>query len=89
MDTGPLSARVDAALAEAAAIHRRAMVLRAASVVRREGALTTVCAWCGAFAIGAEFFAPGEEPLFAHHSRVTHGICPSCLDALRRTGQSR
>jgi hypothetical protein len=83
-----LPERVDAALARAAQTHRRSLLVRAASAQRRDGGFTTVCAWCGAFAIGAEFFAPGEEPAFARRGKVTHGICPACLDELRRSGQT-
>ncbi len=83
--------RIEAAVAAAAAVSRRSELLRSASRGRREGALTTVCAWCGSFAIGAVFFEPGDEPLFLTRRgpAVTHGICPSCLDELKRTGQTR
>jgi hypothetical protein len=83
-----LAERVDAALAQAAQSHRRSLLLRAASEQRRDGRYTTVCAWCGAFAISAEFFAPGEEPAFARRAKVTHGICPACLGELRRSGRT-
>jgi hypothetical protein len=81
--------RVEAAIAAANAVSQRSRLLCLASRRRREGALTTVCAWCGSFAIDAEFFAPGDEPTFARYSRVTHGICPTCLVELQQTGQTR
>jgi hypothetical protein len=86
-----LVGRIKAAVAAAATASRRSELLRSASRARREGALMTVCAWCGSFAIGAEFFEPGDEPAFVAHGgpRVTHGICPSCLDDLKRTGKTR
>jgi hypothetical protein len=80
--------RVEAAIAAANAVSQRSRLLCLASRRRREGALTTVCAWCGSFAIDAEFFAPGDEPRFARYSRVTHGICPACLADLQATGNS-
>jgi hypothetical protein len=89
MDTVGLTERLDAALAESAAVGHRSAVLRAAAEQRRRGGFTTVCAWCGAFAIDAEFFAPGERLRFPRLARVTHGICPDCLEELRQTGRSR
>jgi len=84
-----LADRIDKARARAVVTTRRSAMLRAASGARRAGGFTTVCAWCGAFGIGAEFFEPGSEPAFATRAEITHGICPSCLDNLRRTGKSR
>jgi hypothetical protein len=89
MDSSDLAERVEAALARAAAAQRRSALLAAASEHRREGRMTTICAWCGAFAIGAEFVTPGEEPRFAWRSKVTHGICPECVEELRESGQTR
>jgi hypothetical protein len=80
--------RVEAAIAAANVVSQRSRLLCLASRQRREGGMTTVCAWCGRFAIDAEFFAPGDEPKFARYSRVTHGICPMCLAELQQTGLS-
>jgi hypothetical protein len=81
--------RVEAAIAAANAVSQRSRLLCLASRRRREGAMTTVCAWCGSFAIDAQFFAPGDGPNFVRYTKVTHGICPACLAELQQTGRSR
>jgi hypothetical protein len=87
-----LAQRVETAIATAAETGRRSRLLRTASQRRRDGALTTRCAWCGRYAVGNRFRRPDETPSFvsfAGSDHVTHGICPDCIDALRREGKSR
>jgi hypothetical protein len=53
--------------------------------VRANGSLLTRCAWCERIRVGDGWFAVEElvrggiTP--AARERLTHGICPSCLEA--------
>ena len=77
-------ARVAAASAQAAILRSTELHESAAAAVRR--GYTLECAWCGRQA-GVHGFL--DTPAFGQlHRRVTHGICPSCLAALRRDGRS-
>lgn len=47
------------------------------------------CAWCERYAV-AEEWVPEHEAVPAvapGDSRVSHGICPDCVDGLPRAGQ--
>ena len=48
-------------------------------------AMPSRCAWCGRYRVGDEWLTV-ERP--AAGARVSHGICPDCVEALRNTGQS-
>jgi hypothetical protein len=88
----PLARRIEDAVATSVEAMRRSRLTRAASMQRRAGGLTTRCAWCGRFAVGNRFVDRDDVPRFVELTppeRITHGICPECVDELRRTGKSR
>jgi hypothetical protein len=51
------------------------------------------CAWCSRVLIESEWRLLGgdtEEDVVAHlHARITHTICPACVERLRELGLSR
>lgn len=63
-----------------------ALLHRAAEL--REGALSARCAWCGRYRVGDSWLPAGEIPEAAAGARVSHGICPDCVAALRDAGKS-
>jgi hypothetical protein len=89
-DQAALQRRIERAVAAAVESVRRSILLRAATRNRRDGGMTTRCAWCGRFAVDGTFVDADDAPQFVRLSqaRTTHGICPKCIDELRRTGRS-
>jgi hypothetical protein len=69
-----------------------ARILVATSAALREDTLTGRCAWCGDYRLGGSWLAPARMPRFALTASgrigLSHTICPSCVDELRRTGKS-
>lgn len=47
------------------------------------------CAWCGRYRVGESWLPTGAVPEEATAGeRVSHGICPDCVEALRDAGKS-
>jgi hypothetical protein len=64
-----------------------ALLHRAAEL--REGAMSARCAWCGRYRVGESWLPTGAVPEEATAGeRVSHGICPDCVEALRDAGKS-
>ena len=46
------------------------------------------CAWCGRYHIGERWLTVAGPASPLRWGRLTHGICPDCVDNLRRSGKS-
>lgn len=53
-----------------------------------DAGLVSRCAWCGRYRVGERWVDAGRGSALPQWSRATHGICPDCLDDLRRSGKS-
>jgi hypothetical protein len=53
----------------------------------QRGHLGARCAWCGRYRVGDRWVRVARE-LDESSARVTHGICPDCVAALRDAGRS-
>lgn len=47
------------------------------------------CAWCGRYRVGESWLPAGDVPQETKAAaRISHGICPDCVGALRDAGKS-
>ena len=81
---------------EAALLRRVEEALEAGERVRGNSEVRDVvasglvarCAWCGRFRVDGEWVVAVRERQADGREDATHGICESCVEALRETGMS-
>jgi len=75
----------------ASTLRRTALVLAARALAKDRDAMLTRCAWCERIELAGRWIIRESAPILPHDigGRTTHGICPACVEVLRRSGRTR
>ncbi|HET8752528.1 MAG TPA: hypothetical protein VFM43_08395 [Gaiellaceae bacterium] len=85
---GHLLRRAEKAIDAAGQIRDESEAIGSVSDSLSESRMAARCAWCGRFRVGERWVVIEEMPAFGDASKVTHGICGACVEALRAAGMS-
>jgi hypothetical protein len=75
----------------ASTLRRTALLLAARALAKDRDAMLTRCAWCERIELAGRWIMRERAPILPHDigERITHGICPACVEVLHRSGRSR